>query len=555
MNVIELNYVKVNDCFKKLLGENFNQDLLDAVYELLPQISAYKEEDKVFGFKIALGHDFKSKIDVETSCFFEIKRYSLTGKDDFKEIQRLLKESVIFCSRNADLYIDQISDTEITFGVFFTDYKHTGLLERRILQQKTVILEGFINEGIRVLYGDPEENFFIRSSFSKKFDIHKYSPNSFHLSDECRYWDGIFKKAKQTVHGTICLVVRPDWKADDDNFAGEKVTEFEGVSLGYTKSENAQDLLKQQYCIEMFLSMLDYDGVTILDTDGKVRSYHNIVDIKKKPKEGEGDEKEIDEKESKKKVPGGARHQAFNTLKEIVDWKDRGYVGVYLQSQEGETEFYSYEGGLQQCDFRSEVMNYGDDNPCLVEVKNYYERRYNGVVADWNDCSGFPLFSAIEKLKRVHFDVNNFHHEEVPARDLEQLLTSSWSTIKIELQQHQGLLRRLLSVLMITYVGNYFGEARTAIQYIEKSLKIIDADLWKIYFDNKDYIYEPLLREFGFSSEKQKNRWGKFVEILKQSGYEIPHGITMMTFYWCNRAHTYVEDLFITEKRKMDMKN
>lgn len=553
MNVIELEYDSVNSNFKKLLGESFNQDLLDAVYDLLPQISAYKEEDKVFGFKIALGYDFKKNVDVEASCFFEIKRYTLTGNNDFENIQKILKETVIFCSKNADLYIDQISETEIAFGVFFTDYKHTGLLERKILRQKTLILDGFVNEGIRVLYGDSDQNFFIRLSFSKNFNKRKYLTNSFHLSDECRYWDGIFKKAKQTVHGTICLVVKPDWNACDDNFVGEKVTEFKGVSLGYTRFENAQDLLKQQYCIEMFLSMLDYDGVTILDTDGKVRSYHNIVKVKSKQNEGAGEENA--ETSSKKKVSGGARHQAFNTLKEVVDWKDRGYVGVYLQSQEGETEFYSYEGGLQQSDFRSEVMNYGDDNPCLVEVKNYYEQRYEGIVADWNAFSGSQLFNAIENLKRVHFDGNNFYHEEVPARDLEQLLASSWASIKSGLQQHPGLLRRLLSVLMMTYVGNYFGEARTAIPYIEKSLKMISADLWKMYFDEKDYIYEPLLREFGFSSEKQKERWEKFVEILKQSGYEIPHGITMMTFYWCNRAHTYVEDLFISEKRKKDMKN
>ena len=348
MKIVDLKYDEINEHFKELLGDNFNQDLLDAVYELLPQISAYKEEDKVFGFKIALGYNFKSKIDVETSCFFEIKRYSLTGDGDFKAIQGLLKEAVIFCSKNADLYIDQISDTEIAFGVFFTDYKHTGLLERKILLQETVILEGFINEGVRVLYGDDEKNVFIRLSISKNFDSHKYLTGSFHWSDECRYWDGIFKKVKQNVHGTICLIVEPSWQADDDNFVGGKVTEFEGVSLKYTKSENALDLLKQQYCIEMFLSMLDYDGVTILDTEGNVRSYHNIVEI-----------------DTGNKVSGGARHQAFDSLKKTQDWESRGYVGIYFQSQEGETEFYSFEYKRSQDFFRSEIMNFGADNPQL----------------------------------------------------------------------------------------------------------------------------------------------------------------------------------------------
>ena len=553
MEIVDLKYDEINSRFRELLGEKFNQNLLDSIYELLPQISAYKEEDKVFGFKMVVGYDFLTKVDKETSSFFEIKRCSLAGEGDIEEIRRLLKETVIFCSKNADLYIDQVSETEIAFGVFFTDYKHTGLLDRKVLHSKALILEGFINEGVRVLCNDEEKRFFIRLSFSQNFDERRYSANSFHLSDECRYWDGIFKKVKQTVHGTICLIVKPSWRADDDNFVGEKVTEFKGVSVAYSNSTDATDLLTKQYSIEMFLSMLDYDGVTILDTDGNVRSYHNIVKIKSKQDEGDG--KEGDGTGAKKKVPGGARHQAFNTLKEISDWQNRGYVGVYFQSQEGEVEFVSFEGGFQQHYFRSEVMNYGDDNPCLAEVKDYYEHRYDGLVADWNACSTSPLFIAIEDLKRAHFGADNFYNEEVPARNLEQLLTNSWSSIKLNLQQHPGLLRRLLSILMITYVGNYFGEARSAIPHIEKSLKRIDTDLWKMYFDNKDFIFKPLLTEFGVFSGKQEDRWGYLVKLLKQSGYEIPHKVTMMTFYWCNRAHTCVDDLFISEKRRKNMED
>lgn len=553
MEIVDLKYDEINSRFRELLGEKFNQNLLDSIYELLPQISAYKEEDKVFGFKTVVGYDFIKNVDVETSCFFEIKKCTLTGESDIGEIRRLLKETVIFCSKNADLYIDQVSETEIAFGVFFTDYKHTGILDRKILRSKALILEGFINEGIRVLCNDEQKRFFVRLSFSHNFNERKYSANSFHLSDECRYWDGIFKKVKQTVHGTICLIVKPSWNADDDNFVGEKVTEFKGVSIAYSNSTDATELLTKQYSIEMFLSMLDYDGVTILDTDGNVRSYHNIVKLKSKQDEGDG--KEGDGTGATKKVPGGARHQAFNTLKEFPDWQKRGYVGVYFQSQEGEIEFYSFEGGLQQNYFRSEVMNFGYDNPYLVDVKNYYERRYDSVVADWKACQGYPLFSFIEDLKRVHFEVDNFYNEEVPARNLEQLLTSSWSTIKRDLLRHPGLLRRLLSVLMITFVGNYFGEARSAIQYIINSLKIIDADLWKSYFDNKDFIYKPLLREFSYPSKKQEDRWNNLVRLLNQSGNNIPQDVTMNTFTWCDCAHAYVEDLFISEKRKKDMED
>lgn len=535
METIELKYDDINDRFKKILGDKINQSLLDAVYELLPHISAYKEEDKVFGFKIALGYDFKKNVNVETSCFFEIKRFSLTGEKDYENIQRLLKETVIFCSKNADLYIDQISETEITFGVFFTDYKHTGLLEGKILHSEALILEGFVNEGIRVLCDDVEERFFIRLSFSKNFDKHKYSANAFHWSDECRYWDGIFKKARKSVHGTICLIVKPDWKADDDNFVDEKVTEFEGLSIAYSNSANAEDLLRQQYSIKMFLSMLDYDGVTILDTDGRVRSYHNIVKIRE-PQTESGDPERQSQKTS-----GGARHKAFYSLKNTQDWKTRGYVGIYFQSQEGEIEYYDFPNTLSQDYFKSEVMNYGDDNPFLREVKEYYDNRYNVVDTNWKNLSSHPLVPAIIDLEKKHFEKDNFYHEVAPAQTLNNLLTGSWSTFKQDLQNNSGLLRRLLNVLIITYIGNSYSEAYHATPYIEQSINLIDVDLWKKYFDNYDFIYKKMLWELSYPSKNQVRRWESLVQILKTKGL---HSITekmLKDIQWRYRAIEFLE--------------
>lgn len=538
MEFIELSHKEVNNFFKKRLDEKFNQELLEAIYDLLPQISAYKEEDKVFSFKVAMGYNFRKNIKVESSSFFEIKRYSIVDEDNLDQIKQILKETVIFCSKNADLYIDQVSETEIAFGVFFTDYKQTGLLERKILQSNALILEGFPNEGIQVLCNDLEENFFIRFSFSKNFKKKKYSAASFHWSDECRYWDGIFKKARQTIHGTICLIVKPQWSADDSNFTGGKVTEFQGVSIGYSKSMTAQELLNQQYCIEMFLSMLDYDGVTILDTDGKVRSYHNIVKITKK------DEKA---KQKNKKVPGGARHNAFDTLKNTADWEERGYVGIYFQSQEGEVEYYDFEEEKSQDYFKSEIMNFGDDNPYLAEVKSYYEQRYDIVVADWKKFSDEPLFIAINELEDAHFGIDNFYNEEIPAKKLKKLLTDS--AIQPVLQKHSGLLRKLLNVLIITYIGNCFGEARSAIPYIKASLETIDADLWKKFFDKKDFLYENLLRELNHQSDNQCLRWKRLLKIWQELEVDIPEDVLeFSTFWWRYRAFIYVEDMFEREQ-------
>ena len=541
MEFIELSHKEVNNFFKKRLDEKFNQELLEAIYDLLPQISAYKEEDKVFSFKVAIGYNFRKNIKVAPSSFFEIKRYSIVDENNLDQIKQILKETVIFCSKNADLYIDQVSETEIAFGVFFTDYKQTGLLERKILQSNALILEGFPNEGIQVLCNDLEENFFIRFSFSKNFKKKKYSAASFHWSDECRYWDGIFKKAKQTIHGTICLIVKPQWSADDNNFTGGKVTEFQGVSIGYSKSMNAQELLNQQYCIEMFLSMLDYDGVTILDTDGKVRSYHNIVKITRKDETA---------KQKNKKVPGGARHNAFDALKNTVDWEERGYVGIYFQSQEGEVEYYDFESENSQDYFKSEVMNFGYDNSYLAEVKSYYEQRYDIVVADWKKFSDEPLFIAINELEDAHFGWENFQKEIAPAKRLFELLQSDCEQLQSFLLERPGVLRKLVNALIISYVGNCYGNSDGAAQYVRKSLNIIGVDLWENYFREKDFIYEGLLRELNHQSRNQCSQWKKLLNIWEKLGINLPENIQELdAFWWRYRAFLNVEDMFNQERQ------
>ena len=149
---IEMRSEDIDSLFKEKLGDDLNQSLLDALYDLLPQISAYKEEDKTFSFKIAIGKNFRSSGQFDTG-FYKIKKYTIVNdaKIDCGKIKEILKQTAIFCTKNADMYINLLGSDEIEFGVYYVELERTGVVERLLLCAKVILLEGFSHEGIRML--------------------------------------------------------------------------------------------------------------------------------------------------------------------------------------------------------------------------------------------------------------------------------------------------------------------------------------------------------------------------------------------------------------------
>lgn len=529
-NVISMDHQSIDALFKGKLGGAINQSLLDALYDFLPQISAYKEEDKIFNFRIAIGNDFRKPGNLCESSFYKIKKYVLQNNQyDKSEIKKILKETAIFCAKNADLYVNLLGN-EIEFGVFFAELEQTGVLDRELLNSNAIIIEGFSNEGIRVLSrnGSSIETSFIRMSFAEPFEGDKYESVTTHWSSECQYWDGIFRKVSQNVHGTMCLIVRPRWTNDDDNFIGGKAADFEGISIAYERTNDSKKTIALQNGVELFISMLDFDGVTVLDTAGRVRSYHNIVDNTRNPIS----------------VPGGARHKAYASLRNDSQWESKAYVGIYFQSHEGEVKYYDF-ATHQECDyFKSEVMNYGSDDPHFRGViKYYYEGRYDDV---WNSYyqffqSQYPLYCDIELLETAHLGWDNFSNEIQPAQKLcADLIASGLFNIVIS---SPGAARKLINVLIMCYVGNQYGVSEGAEQDVETILGAIDKNTWDAYFENRDYIYSKLLRELSSGSSSQKTHWEKLTNLIKKSGCTIPEDFTLESFYWRYRAYNRIDDI------------
>ncbi len=140
------------------------------------------------------------------------------------------------------------------------------------------------------------------------------------LEDMKNMYHNIFTNVLSDVNGAICVVVDKDYK--DNGLFSDGIWLKEPISFSklFTQSKSYSEEKLQAYA-SLFVNMLNYDGITIIDNQGRIRAYNVFV-----------------EPNSKKVgyVVGGARKRAaFH----ILSTKKKDIMGVYFQSHEGEVFF------------------------------------------------------------------------------------------------------------------------------------------------------------------------------------------------------------------------
>ena len=140
------------------------------------------------------------------------------------------------------------------------------------------------------------------------------------LEDMKNMYLNIFTSVLNDVHGALCVIVDKDY-VDNGLFEdGIWLKEPINFSKLFTQSKSYSEEKLQAHA-DLFLKMLNFDGITIIDNLGRLRAYNVFV-----------------EPNSKKVgyIVGGARKRAaFH----ILSTKRKGIVGVYFQSHEGEVFF------------------------------------------------------------------------------------------------------------------------------------------------------------------------------------------------------------------------
>ena len=448
----------INDHF----ANKIRTELVQAVLSVVHKITSYQEEDKTFSFKIAMGTSDNRSLTAPS--FYCIKKIPLSCDDLEKRIKKAIKDVAVFCSNDGDMYLLQGTDV-IICGTYFTALEDTGKIEERMLDDGVVVLDS-VQEGIlalkikRKIYG-------LNLTLDKNV---KYADvPDVHLAEECCYWDGIFRHIKSSIHGTILLVVEPEWNAIEDDSFMSTPEEVGGIDISFdSRDSNAN-------CLEMFYSMLDYDGITIIDTNGQIRSYHNFCKSK------------VDED-----IPGGARHRALESLKNS---DNENYRGVYFQSQEGKVEYFDFKSHHKYSHFDSTVMCLGDDNPYIREVQNYIEERNVILQKDKQHViSGLDdepvmlhVIYLLKELRTAHFGFDNFSQEVKPSKALDDFFGINKEFIN-SLFESPSLAKYFINTVILCYIGNHYGYSFEGRSYIESIIRNISQEILIVYFENQDYI-------------------------------------------------------------------
>ena len=323
---------------------DFPIKLQNRFLNFFPQIVNYEEEGEKYKPSIL----FTNNIDAITKSLPAPRKVELFHDENEHMFASRLKALVPFCRLDWSIYIN-IAPGEITYGIIknINSLKEPGLED--IIFQSNYLKER--NDKVFGILASPENSFtatmkslkgrslnvnfaldirtindwndeisnFVDASFSKtKTTVKK-------LAEIKVMYRNIFKNVLKNIHGTICVVVDQDYPTAEykDDFLEDGIWLKEPISFcRLFLQTNHYSEQKLTAIASLFTTMLNVDGITIVDNAGSILAYNVFIETNLKTTGA---------------VMGGARKRAAYT---IINSRKRGIVGVYFQSQDGEL-FYA----------------------------------------------------------------------------------------------------------------------------------------------------------------------------------------------------------------------
>ena len=313
------------------------KEITDSIYKL----SNYEEESVKIRPNLFFTNNINLMVKNIPNCYKLVVFKDQTGSN-FKQNMKAL---LCFCKYDWQVYIsygneyieyglikilNSLKDKTLNQYIFklncLEDVKHKlQLINLHVVNGGLIMLEGLQGNKTSICFNlndqiafDWEEKIgqFVEASVSK---VKTRSMRK--LNDIKNIYFNIFCKIFQGLHGTICLIVDKDFK-DKNNFFTDGTWLPEPIDLTklFIQSKNFNEFKLSSYA-EIIITMLNYDGITVMDNTGRILGYNIFI------------ENNVDHSE---KIYGGTRRRAAETL---LKHKNNKIVGVYFQSQDGDN-FY-----------------------------------------------------------------------------------------------------------------------------------------------------------------------------------------------------------------------
>ena len=272
---------------------------------------------------------------------------------DESNFRARIKALICFCRNDWNIYINFGEDGIIEYGIIktLTSLKEKTLLQllkdksllENIAKKSCLVVINVFGGGVCKLFGAKGSKcsicFNLNSEYEYNWDLEidnfvdacvsKIKTTKRKLQDIKNMLTNIFQSVLKGLHGTICMVVDKEFKDKNGIFQdGTWLKEpIEFIKL-FVRSTTFDENILRSYA-DILTTMLDFDGITIIDNAGRIRAYN--VFIESTPN-------------AQKKIIGGARRRAAYS---ILHSKNKKIIGVYFQSQDGDN-FYKEKGDLKK---------------------------------------------------------------------------------------------------------------------------------------------------------------------------------------------------------------
>ena len=267
-------------------------------------------------------------------------KLQLFADDDSSMFNSRMKSIMSFCKKDWNVYVE-IKEEKIVYGIckVFNTMKDKGLvslvLENQELLDNTdkfnfinleaissyaISMKGIRGNEVVINFSINDVNVSNREGVVKRFvnaSLSKLKTTKRKLAEVKTLYENIFKKAFNDIHGAICVIVDKEYV--DKGFFADGIWLETPIDLSkvFLQSKSYSES-KLTNISELFISMLNCDGITIVDNVGRIRAYNVFIST---------------DKSGKKNIAGGARKRAAYA---VVNTKLRRIIGVYFQSQDGE---------------------------------------------------------------------------------------------------------------------------------------------------------------------------------------------------------------------------
>lgn len=321
---------------------------IDTIISLFYKLVNYEEE----------GQKIRPSIIITSNINYIVKHIPNTNKiifyedEDFSNYKAHIKALMLFCKSDWNIYIN-INEGSIEYGIVkrLTSIKDKSLLQSLAERSTTESIAKKLNlTVINVLGGGVCKLIGIKGNIcSICFNLNSQSEYNWEneiveFVDACvskikttqkkldnirTLINNIFHRVLRDLHGTICIVIDKDYK-DKNDFLADGTWLKEPIEFGklFLRSNNVDENVLRGFA-DVLNTMLDFDGITVIDNAGRIRAYN--VFIESSPN-------------LEKKVIGGARRRAAYS---ILMNKNPRIIGVYFQSQDGDN-FYKERSDLRK---------------------------------------------------------------------------------------------------------------------------------------------------------------------------------------------------------------